>query len=489
MQVSSLASTDQLKESLEAVKGDPPWLAYVAAPTVASRLYAKQALIAIQLAYLSAVLAIAIGEFAHPDIPATTLGWWIAESFGNFGIRMFLYARFMFPARPIQFTGSRGARVIPLVTNVIVGIHWCWTTYLFAGPPNAMLLVIVVSYLLMSVASISIASSSPVTAVMYPAFLWIPLLWRLSAEGWVAADVLLVLIVGITGTLVMAFFTITRHVRKYLMKNDEALVLLDEVHKANAGLRQSNEELAAHRAQVQAELEARSEYFASVNHDLRQRLHATKLLAQSMASAHEQVDNMATGTVGRLRESLDQLESYLSRMLEFARLESSSQEIAWEWVALQDVFQQVDVQFEDIAESCGVELRVRATSKVLYTDRTMITRLLENLVSNAVKFSRPGRKVLVAARSRRGGVSIEVWDQGPGIPPSARQVVFKPFHQLSYYGRRKDGVGMGLAIVERLARSLGCEVDVLSRDGKGTAMKLLVPSVGECIQAGEQRHE
>ena len=101
---------------------------------------------------------------------------------------------------------------------------------------------------------------------------------------------------------------------------------------------------------------------------------------------------------------------------------------------------------------------------------------IEEKSYTTIKFSRRGGKVLVAARTRRAGLSIEVWDQGPGIPASARQVVFKAFHQLSYYGRRREGVGMGLAIVERLARALGYQVQVRSRDGKGTAMKVIVPA-------------
>lgn len=393
-----LTAPEQLRESMEAVRRSPAWLSYLAAPTAASREYAKEALVAIQLAYLSSVLAIAVCELAHPTLPrAGLLAWWVAESLGNFVLRMALYARFVFPARLVQFTGSRSARLIPLVANLVVGVHWMWTVHLFVGPKGPMLVVVVVSYLLMSVAAMSIAASSPITAILYPGFLWVPLFARLASESWVSPIVLLVMFAAITGTLCMAFFTVARHVRKYLMKNDEVLVLLDQVHRSNAELQASNAQLADHRARVQAELEARCQYFSSVHHDLRQRLHATRLMGQSVMSASG-------------------------------------------------------------------------------SDRTMLTRLLENLVSNAIKFTRPGGGVLVAARRFGGGLSIEVWDQGPGIPEVARHAIFKAFYQLPYYGRCRDGVGMGLAIVERLAKCLGYRVVVGSREGKGTVMRVQVPA-------------
>lgn len=149
-------------------------------------------------------------------------------------------------------------------------------------------------------------------------------------------------------------------------------------------------------------------------------------------------------------------------------------------VHLQDVFQDLNLQFEDVAESCGVELRFRTTAIELVTDRTMLTRILENLISNAIKFNRAGGAVLVAGRRRRGLVLVEVWDQGRGIPSSAQSEVFRSFHQLPYYSRRVEGVGLGLAIVERLVHCLGYTREMRSVEGRGSVMKIRIPiGVGE----------
>ena len=106
----------------------------------------------------------------------------------------------------------------------------------------------------------------------------------------------------------------------------------------------------------------------------------------------------------------------------------------------------------------------------------MLVRILENLVSNAIKFSR-GR-VLLSARRRPDGIQIDVRDQGPGIPSDYVGVVFDAFYQApGTPGQTPQGVGLGLAIVKRLADALGYRVEVHSRPGRGTLMRLVIPSV------------
>ena len=111
----------------------------------------------------------------------------------------------------------------------------------------------------------------------------------------------------------------------------------------------------------------------------------------------------------------------------------------------------------------------------LRTDAAMLVRILENLVSNAIKFTR-GR-VLMAARRDGGAVHVEVWDQGPGIPLDCVDKVFDAFYQ--GHPVREDtmeGVGLGLAIVKRLADALGYRIDVVSSPGRGTLMRLIIPA-------------
>jgi signal transduction histidine kinase len=123
----------------------------------------------------------------------------------------------------------------------------------------------------------------------------------------------------------------------------------------------------------------------------------------------------------------------------------------------------------------GTNLRFRRSRITLNSDFSMLLRILENLVSNALKFTRGG--VLVCARRRGQFLAIEVWDQGPGIKPEAHQRIFDAFYQETEDGSAAgNGVGLGLAIVKRFANRLGYQVEVRSALGKGTVFRVLVPA-------------
>jgi signal transduction histidine kinase len=172
---------------------------------------------------------------------------------------------------------------------------------------------------------------------------------------------------------------------------------------------------------------------------------------------------------------VDDLETYMTDVLEFARLERASHDPVRKNVYLQHLFQSVDVAFEEIAMAKKIDLRIRATQLIVNTDGAMLLRILENLASNAIKFSRS--RVLLSARRRGPEVYIEVRDQGSGIPADSVESVFDAFYQGSYEPAQSGrGVGLGLAIVKRLVEALGYRMEVLSRPGSGTLMRVIVPS-------------
>ena len=108
------------------------------------------------------------------------------------------------------------------------------------------------------------------------------------------------------------------------------------------------------------------------------------------------------------------------------------------------------------------------------SDRRLLRRLLQNLVSNAIKYTPAGR-VLVGCRRRGGKLRIDVYDTGIGIPHAKRRAVFKEFHRLDQGARVARGVGLGLSIVERIARVLDCEVALKSVVGRGSRFSVEVP--------------
>ncbi len=131
-------------------------------------------------------------------------------------------------------------------------------------------------------------------------------------------------------------------------------------------------------------------------------------------------------------------------------------------------------EFEPVAENAELHFRVRLGTGYVSTDPRMLTRILRNLLSNAFRYTREGG-VLFAARKRGPNLEIGVWDTGVGIEQEKLEDIFREFHQILPKGGGRQGVGLGLAIVERMARILACEIHVGSHHGKGSCFSILVP--------------
>jgi CheY-like chemotaxis protein len=141
---------------------------------------------------------------------------------------------------------------------------------------------------------------------------------------------------------------------------------------------------------------------------------------------------------------------------------------------LDDLLRQLAREFEPVASEKGLELRFLPTSLWVRTDRALLRRLLQNLVSNAIKYTPEGR-VLVGARRRGGRLAVEVWDTGLGIPASKRRTIFREFQRLAEGARAARGLGLGLSIVERIANALDLEIELESELGRGSMFRIHVP--------------
>ncbi len=139
-----------------------------------------------------------------------------------------------------------------------------------------------------------------------------------------------------------------------------------------------------------------------------------------------------------------------------------------------DLMRMLEVEFAPIARAKGLELRFVPTKLAVRTDRRLMRRLLQNLVSNALKYTLRGR-VLVGCRRAGKAVRIEVWDTGLGIPPDRQRAVFEEFQRLDQGARVARGLGLGLSIVERLGRVLDHPVGLTSRLGEGSVFAVTAP--------------
>jgi two-component system, sensor histidine kinase len=218
---------------------------------------------------------------------------------------------------------------------------------------------------------------------------------------------------------------------------------------------------------------AKSRFLAAASHDLRQPLHALGLFVQALqetplATRERQV-------IGNIRRSVDAMEELFNALLDISRLDAGVVQPHITTSPLAAVFDRVRFEYGPIARQKRLSLKVMKTTLLVQSDPALLARLIRNLLSNAVRYTDAGAVVL-GCRRKGHEVRIEVWDTGKGIPADRHEAVFHEFYQLDNPERdRRKGLGLGLAIVERLAKLLDYRVELRSTVGKGSMFSIAVP--------------
>ncbi|MFD2376574.1 sensor histidine kinase [Ottowia pentelensis] len=239
-------------------------------------------------------------------------------------------------------------------------------------------------------------------------------------------------------------------------------------------IREATAELARKNQQIERASQARMRLLAAASHDLRQPLHALTLLSEGLVSG--ETDPVRLQRIGHVRECVTSLDQLFSELLNLSQLDAGVLRPNWKRFALDQVFTNVSRDFRPVAEERGLRLVVRPTGLWVHSDFTMLSRILGNLVSNALRHTVTGG-ILVAARTRGSAVQIDVIDTGVGIPAELRERVFEEFYQadnLPQAAHRGEsrGLGLGLATVRRLAHLLRTRIELKSVVGRGTCMRL-----------------
>lgn len=252
---------------------------------------------------------------------------------------------------------------------------------------------------------------------------------------------------------------------------------------------------------------ARTQLLASISHDLRQPLQAVRLYAEALQAADapsaaqplERLDPEATTALARRSELLrqqmraaDDATAMLDQFSEFSAIEQGALQSRPELVELRDILEAVAASLQATQSPTQLRLSVHGRRQWVYTDRTQLARLVQNLAGNAVRYSvglrrgRPARVVLAVRPHTHGGLqglAIDIVDNGRGIPPDKLEAVFEPYVQLAEgsdgvaAGASRGGRGLGLAIVRGLATQLKLQVAPLkSRVGHGTRFRVRVPA-------------
>ncbi|BAQ80158.1 PAS domain-containing hybrid sensor histidine kinase/response regulator [Pseudomonas sp. St29] len=254
----------------------------------------------------------------------------------------------------------------------------------------------------------------------------------------------------------------------------------DELLEANRNLQQQiarreriERDLREARDAAEAANRSKDKYLAAASHDLLQPLNAARLLISTLRErrlpAAEQL------LVERTHQALEGAEDLLTDLLDISKLDQAAVKPDPAVYRLDELLAPLVSEFQSVAEAAGLELRVRFGDFALFTDLRLMTRILRNFLSNACRYTERG-SILLAARRRGDQLRLEVWDTGRGIAADRLESIFLEFNQLDV-GRAADrkGVGLGLAIVERIAKILGYRVQVQSRPGRGSRFSIEVP--------------
>ncbi|PDQ19007.1 hybrid sensor histidine kinase/response regulator [Mesorhizobium sanjuanii] len=249
----------------------------------------------------------------------------------------------------------------------------------------------------------------------------------------------------------------------------------DELHSTLRRLEQSNIDLSAAKENAELANLSKTRFLAAASHDVLQPLNAAHLSVSALAEV--QTSDEGRKLVRQVERSLETMEDLLRTLLDISKLDAGVVRPDIGDVSLETLFSSLRSDFLPVAEMKGLTLKFRPVNAVVRSDRTLLRRVLQNILSNALHYTRSGG-VLVGTRHRGDTIRIDVADTGCGIPDEQREAVFEEFHRgtiPSDAGLAGGGLGLGLAIVRRIAAALGHPVTFSSKVGHGTIFHIDVP--------------
>ena len=231
-----------------------------------------------------------------------------------------------------------------------------------------------------------------------------------------------------------------------------------------------------HRAKGVAEAANRSKtrFLAAASHDLQQPLNAARLFAAALDDATREAEPATRELVGNVDRAIASSDQLLRALLDISKLDAGGVVPSLQPVALDRMLGDLAREFAPLAAARGLKLDVVPSSLHVMSDPGLLRSVVQNFIANAVRYTKEGR-VLVGCRRRGGTVRIEVWDTGPGIAADQQRAVFEEFRRLAPVKGGEAGAGLGLAIVDRIARLLDHPVTLRSKPGKGSVFAVAAP--------------
>jgi signal transduction histidine kinase/CheY-like chemotaxis protein len=292
----------------------------------------------------------------------------------------------------------------------------------------------------------------------------LPIIVRLAFEGSAVRIMLATISVLVMYGIFLFGAELNRTITESVRRRYENVELIDQLTHQTAEAEAARKE--ADRANLM-----KTRFLAAASHDLRQPMHALGLFSDSLRRRITDPEQHALAD--RICQSVEGIEQTFDALLDISRLDAGVVQPKTEAFALQELLDRVLGDCAAEAASKGLELRIRRTALGARSDPVLVEQILRNLANNAIRYTDRG-KVLVACRARGARVSIEVWDTGTGIPEEKQERIFDEFYQAAERDRR-EGLGLGLAIVRRLTRLLDAGLSLRSVEGSGSVFKFELP--------------
>jgi signal transduction histidine kinase/ActR/RegA family two-component response regulator len=425
------------------------------------------------IAISAMVSSVVLAWIGHAEVSTLRIIAWLGAVWLNAAIRLGLYQRFnrQRPRNDELLAWRRTLFAIMGISGAVYGS----VILLPAHEPSMLLFAITGLAAAGHIAggTQSIVAIPPVMAIS-AVTLMAPLIWvsvHSSSEEVRALSIMLAAYLITVAALSKQNY---RALRDSFRLRYENLDLAKSLAQRNAAEAQARE--AAEAAGLD-----KTRFLAAASHDLRQPLHAMTMFVSALKA--EALPARSAHLVSRIDATVDALQQQLDSLLDISRLDAGVITAQPRSFPVASLVRQVEAVFGDLAQQKGLRLRVRPSQLWIHADPDMVAQMLRNLVANAIRYTSSGT-VLVAFRQRGSNVRLQVWDTGIGIPVDQQKEIFREFHQLGNPERdRTKGVGLGLAIVERLARLLETRVEVRSRVQRGSVFWFDVPGTAPALDS------
>jgi len=414
-----------------------------------------------------------------PLAPRVSMLAWMSTLALLLALRLAHYLRFLRQRDADDATLQRWRRSWKVLVLAQASM-WGLAVWLFwgLGTPYHLtaLMLIVFSYCL---ASVQLLATQQRVFIVFTCLVLVPAIVRIATDTSQAWHWQL------AGILSLQFIIVLVMGRAQRSALDQVIRLKSHTDRLAAQLRVEMGVSESARRAAEAASRAKTQFFAAASHDLRQPLHAMGLFAEALRQRNH--DPEVASLVNSINESVDALEGLFGELLDITRIDTGGVDVNPAPVPMRELFARLRLHFEPTAFEKGLALSFRGAQHVAIADPVILERILRNLTSNAIRYTDDGG-VLVSCRQRSGKLLMQVWDSGIGISEATLPRIFDEFYQVQsqrpLQAHQRKGLGLGLAIVARLAGLLEAPISVRSRVGHGTVFSFEVPP-GKAVRALE----